>query len=90
MAQVSGDWLADDGQQNRASQKKQALEFAQQYVYLFADNPTGKRLLEHWTRTLGRKRTPVNATIQEYAATEAVRAFIEEIHAQINFARTEG
>jgi hypothetical protein len=88
---AAGDWLNSDGPDpQRELQRRQAVEFAQQYVYLFAENPTGKRLLDHWTRTLARKRVPVNATIQEYAATEAVRAFIEEIHAQIRIAQTEG
>lgn len=74
----------------REAQRRMAVEFAQQYRYVFVDNKTGAKLLEHWTRTLARKRTPVNATIQEYAAVEAVRSFIEDIHAQIELTRTEG
>lgn len=78
------------GAAEREMTRLKAVEFAQQYRYLFVENATGARLLDYWTRTLARKRTPVNATIQEYAATEAVRAFIEDIRAQIELTRTEG
>lgn len=96
MAEVTGDWLSVDprdpeaGRAAREAQRTKAVEFAQQYRYLFVENTTGARLLDQWTRAFARKRTPVNATIQEYAATEAVRAFIEDIHAQIELTRTEG
>jgi hypothetical protein len=44
-------------------------------------------LLEHWERTLGRRRTPVNAQVQEYAANEALRAFVQGIREQIEMAQ---
>lgn len=72
----------------QANQRKQlALEFAQNYVALFVHNTVGATLLKHWTETYARKRTPVNAPHTEYAANEAVRAFIEGIHDQIRLAK---
>lgn len=64
-----------------------ALEFAQNYTALFVHNPIGRTLLEHWTTTLANKRTPVHAPIAEYAANEAVRAFIQGIHDQIKLSQ---
>ncbi|MCE5292897.1 MAG: hypothetical protein LLG14_27190 [Nocardiaceae bacterium] len=67
--------------------RRKALEFAQNYAVLFVHNPVGRTLLEHWTATLANKRTPVNAPITEYAANEAVRAFIQGIHDQIKLSQ---
>lgn len=66
-----------------------ALEVAKLYT-VFLDEPRAKQLLALWTEQLANKRTPVNAPIQEYAANEAVRAFVEGIRQQIKFATTEG
>lgn len=67
-----------------------AVEFAKLYVEAFVFNPSGAKLLEHWDTTLLRYRVPVNATINEYAAVEARRAFVQQIHNEIEFARSEG
>lgn len=73
----------------QAANKAARLEVASLYL-VFTRDPVAKRLLAMWDEQLGRKRVPVNATVQEYAATEAVRAFVDGIHRQIEFATTEG
>lgn len=87
---MTTDFLNLDSREDQEVRRQKAVEFAQQYVYVFVDNPAGRQLLDHWTRTLARKRVPTDSSIQTYAATEAVRAFIEEIHSQIHLAQTEG
>lgn len=67
--------------------RKAGLEFAQQYAVVFLHNQIGAALLKHWDESLANKRTPVNAPITEYAANEAVRAFIQGIHSQIKIAQ---
>lgn len=74
----------------REEQHAKAVEFAKLYVETFVLNASGAKLLEHWDSTLLRKRIPVNATINEYAAVEAQRAFVQLIHNEIEFARSEG
>jgi hypothetical protein len=60
----------------REQQHAKAVEFAKLYVETFVLNPSGAELLKHWDTTLLRYRIPVNATINEYAAVEARRAFV--------------
>lgn len=74
----------------REQQHARAVEFAKLYVEAFVYNSSGAKLLEHWDKTLLRYRVPVNATINEYAAVEARRAFVQQIHNEIEFARSEG
>lgn len=74
----------------QAEQHAKAVEFAKLYVETFVFNPSGAKLLQHWDKTLLRYRVPVNATINEYAAVEARRAFIQQIHNELEFARSEG
>jgi hypothetical protein len=69
------------------AQAAKAVEFANLYTAVFVSNDAGRQLLAHWTQAL-QKRVPVNATINEYAATEAQRAFVQDIHNQIAIART--
>lgn len=73
----------------REVQRQKALEVAKLYT-VFTTDPRGQQLLAMWDEQLARQRTPVNATIQEYAANEAVRTFVEGIRTQIRFATTEG
>lgn len=87
MAQGSNLEFLDIGADARRENRVKAVEFASLYVSAFVNNPAGAQLLRHWTETLARKRTPVNATIQEYAANEANRAFVESIHDQIRLAK---
>lgn len=65
---------------------EQELEFAKLYVDCFVHNPAGRQLLEHWDDTLLRYRVPVNASLNEYVAVEARRAFVQQIKDQIRMA----
>jgi hypothetical protein len=85
---VSEDWLNDGEAQRRAQQDN--LNFAKLYVEVFVNNAAGKAILSQWTNGIGKKRTPVNGTLQEYAANEAVRVFIQAIQDQIDLAQSEG
>ena len=80
------DYLSLDPEQ--AEQKQLAIDYAQRYVATFVDNPAGAVLLAEWDERLLHKRIPVNAPHTEYAAVEAVRQFVHDIHAQIELARS--
>jgi hypothetical protein len=71
-----------------ARQRNEAIDYAQLYVATFVHNPAGVRLLADWSERLLHKRIPVNAPHTEYAAVEAVRQFVHDIHAQIALAST--
>lgn len=81
------DWLEDGGASVRQVQRDAAVEFTQNFL-VFEQDPRARALLEMWHNTLAQKRTPVNAPHTEYAANEAVRAFVEGIYANIKLART--
>lgn len=70
-----------------AARRLKALDFAANYYALFVTNPNGRALLEHWTTYLANKPTPTNAPITEYAANEAMRAFIVGIQNQIKLSQ---
>lgn len=74
----------------REQQHAMAVEFAKLYVETFVFSSSGAKLLEHWNKTLLHYRIPVNATINEYVAVEARRAFVQQIYNEIEFARSEG
>lgn len=57
-------------------------EFSQLYR-VFVEDERGRRLLEQWEKSLMRRRVPTGASIQEYAAVEAVRDFVQQIRDQI-------
>lgn len=87
---MSQDWLDSDQEIiARNEQIAKGREFAQNYL-VFVQDGRAKMLLEHWDKTLLGKRTPVNGSIQEYAAAEAIRAFIAGIHQQIELAQSPG
>jgi hypothetical protein len=71
----------------QAGNAAKAVEFANLYTAVFVSNDAGRQLLAHWTQALN-KRVPVNATINDYVAIEAQRAFVQDIHNQIAIART--
>jgi hypothetical protein len=71
----------------QADNAAKAVEFANLYTAVFVSNDAGRQLLAHWTQALN-KRVPVNATINDYVAIEAQRAFVQDIHNQIAIART--
>jgi hypothetical protein len=71
----------------QGAQAQRAVEFANLYTAVFVSNDAGRQLLAHWTQALN-KRVPVNATLNDYVAVEAQRAFVQDIHNQIAIART--
>lgn len=72
----------------KEEQLAREIEFAKLYVETFVLNPSGKKLLQHWDKTLLRRRLPVNATLNEYVSTEARRAFVQEILNNIELAQS--
>lgn len=75
--------------EQREAQHKLAVGFAKNYL-LFVHDARGRDLLEHWRKTLVRKRTPVRAEIQEYARDAALREFVQQIDDQITLAESGG
>jgi len=88
MSEVNADPRDPVSPDAKLEQHNKALAFAQLYYATFVENKQGAQILEHWEKTLRKKRVPVNAPHTEYAATEAVRDFIEGIYSQIDFARS--
>ncbi len=82
------DDFLDTGEQ-QAAIRNDAIDYAKLYVATFVQDPAGARLLADWDARLLHKRIPVNAPHTEYAAVEAVRQFVHDIHAQIALAGTE-
>ena len=89
--ETGADWLEamDSPEIGQNQRREQNLEFARLHK-VFDEDARARELLDFWRRTVVRKRVPVNASIQEYAAHEAVRAFISVIEDQLRFAQTEG
>lgn len=76
-----------EDRETQEQNRLKAIEFARNYE-VFVNDPRGRELLEHWNKTLLRKRTPANSSLQQYAFDEATRAFIHGIHDQIELARS--
>jgi len=83
------DWLEADNTEAVETARTQEIEFAKNYE-IFVTDPRGKAIFEHWEKTLLRKVTPADATLQEYAADNAVRDFINKIQYQIELAQERG
>lgn len=66
----------------QATQRDLALEVAQLYR-VFEQEPRAKRLLEIWERATILRDTPAEASLQRYAADEALRQFVRGIRRQI-------
>jgi hypothetical protein len=80
------DWLNDESvAAARAAGESLRVEFARNYQ-VFETEPRAAALLKHWDATILRRRTPVGASIQQYAADEAIRAFVAGIHDQLRIA----
>lgn len=79
------DWLNGSDDDARREQHDKAVEFARNYE-IFRTDPRGIELLKHWDAAYRRKRTPVDAPVQVYAADAAVREFIQGIYDQIDLA----
>ena len=77
------------GLDNKEAQHTAALEFAKLYTVFVLDE-RAKKILDHWDKTIRRKRTLPSASHAEFAFAEAQRAFVEGIHEQIHFAQTNG
>lgn len=85
------DWLTGDARNDvsdtqKKEQQDKAVEFAQLYL-CFVDDPRARELLDHWDKTIRRRRIAVSSSIQEYAAHNAIRDFIEQIQQQIEIAQ---
>lgn len=88
MVEENHDWLFPNAEKQRAEIEEKGLVFAQKYLVFGGptSDPRARELLEYWTGIARRKRIPVEASAQEYAAANAFRELIEGIHAQIEFA----
>lgn len=81
------DWLnGEAAEATRAAQAAQRVEFAANYL-VFETDSRARALLDHWRQHTLKKRTPVGASIQQYAADEAVRAFVAAMDEQLRIAR---
>jgi hypothetical protein len=82
------DWLFPKAAEQRAKQEEKGLVFAQKYLVFSGPtaDPRARELLEHWTALVRKTPIPRDASVQEYAAANAFREFIEGLHSQIEFA----
>lgn len=82
------DWLFPKAEQQKAAQEEKGLVFAQKYLVFSGPtaDPRARDLFLHWTGLTRRTPIPRGASVQEYAAANAFREFIEGIHTQIEFA----
>lgn len=82
------DWLFPKAEAEKAAQEEKGLVFAQKYLVFSGPtaDPRALDLLQHWTALARRKTIAASATVQEYAAHNAFREFVEGIHGQIDFA----
>ncbi len=81
-----GDWLEGSAEENREEQRVKALEVAKLYE-VFVDTPRAREILEFWETNIVDKRTPVDSSVQRYAADESVRDFVRGIRRQIKMAQ---
>lgn len=89
MAEEKEDWLFPNAPEQRAKQEEKGLIFAQKYL-VFAGptaDPRARDLFERWTALVRKTPIPRGASVQEYAAANAFREFVEGIHSQIEFAQ---
>ncbi len=81
------DWLDNESvDAHRADMAAKRVEFAQNYL-VFESDSRARALLANWTDKVLHRRTPVTASVQQYAADEAVRAFVAGIHEELRIAR---
>lgn len=88
MIEEKEDWLFPLAGKQKAKREEDGLVFAQKYL-VFAgpmSDPRARDLLEHWTALVRKTPIPRGASVQEYAAANAFREFIEGVHSQIEFA----
>lgn len=82
------DWLEGSPDKVRVDQRQQAIEFARNYE-VFRTDSRGAALLKQWDTVYRRRRTPVDSTVQVYAADAAMREFIENIYQQLELAQEQ-
>jgi hypothetical protein len=84
------DWLFPKAGEQKAEQEQKGLLFSQKYLVFSGPtaDPRARELFEHWTGIARKSRISASATVQEYAAANAFREFIEGIHQQIEFANS--
>lgn len=89
MAEEKEDWLFPKAGEQRAKQEEKGLVWAQKYLCFGGPtaDPRARELLEHWTALVRKTPIPRGASVQEYAAANAFREFIEGLHSQIAFAQ---
>lgn len=82
------DWLFPNKEKQQAKQEELGLVFAQKYLVFSGptSDPRARDLLAHWTGLVRKTPIPRSASVQEYAAANAFREFVEGIHSQIEFA----
>lgn len=82
------DWLFPNAGKQKAQREEDGLVFAQKYLVFSGptSDPRARDLLEHWTGMVRKTPIPRNASVQEYAAANALRELIEGVHSQIEFA----
>lgn len=72
-----------------ATMKENGLVFASKYL-VFAGptaDPRAREIFEHWTIAVRKARVPKTASLQELAAHNALREWVEGIWTQIEFAQ---
>ena len=85
---MSTDFLdIESNDKQRQGQVDEGRRIAALYT-VFEMDERGRELLRMWDETLLNRRTPTDATINTYAANEAMRAFIAGIHQQIKLAKS--
>lgn len=88
---IGSDWtdLFPKSADQKAVIQQNGLLFAQRYLCFAGPtaDPRARELLAHWTALARRVPIPRGASVQEYAAANAFREFVEAIHAQIEFAQ---
>lgn len=80
------DWLDDKYAGARQDMKQAQIEFAKLHM-VFVTNPAAAELLQHWV-DLAERRVPVGSSLDVYARTEALRAFMKTIKEQIEIAKS--
>ena len=81
------DFLDIGGKDQREANVAEGRRIASLYT-VFETDDRARELLQLWDETLLNKRTATNAPHTEYAANEALRAFVHGIHVQIKLAKT--
>ena len=73
----------------QADIRQKGLVFAQRYLVFSGPtaDPRARDLLEHWTQKIRKTQIPKGASVQELAAHNSMREFVEAIWSQIEFAQ---